>query len=170
MVEVRYFKNINNPLWSILEEKWKRCYEEAVGVVSEFNSGRPMLHHRKLAAEEVIRLYKTADFHKLAYTALGMFIMFTLANRLFEDDWAFRVQLVKRVIRLSPVNILTYEYEDRSSKIARELPPKSMEVLSEWLIQVFGGTGLALAEMEKKEEKAIQEERWKLDEAVRGLE
>jgi hypothetical protein len=126
-----------------------------------------MVANNKLAAEELIRVHKTVPFEDVLDTALGVLLMWQLAPRYFEDDESLRFQLVRRVLRLSSANIDTYE---KGGKAYRDVAPRTTRIVAEGLLEVFGATGLKLAQLEQADQDKLEEERRVLDEAFRKLE
>lgn len=169
-VRERRLKNPENPVWPILVTRWQRLCDDSRGVVNAYEGGQAMVTQKKLAADEVLRLTATADLQDIIDTALAMLMMWEMTPRLFLSDMAFKTQLVRRVLRVSAANAQTYTGSDRPKRAYRDLPPKTVEVLSLGLIQAFGATGVKLGQLEKQEVDQREGEKQELSRGLEGLE
>lgn len=169
MVRDRRMKNPDSPVWPTLVTRWQRLGDDSRGVVNTYDAGLPMIIHKKLAADEVIRLTTMADPQRVIDTALAMFMLWEMTPRLFLSDRAFRTQLVRRVLRVSAANAVTYTGSDRPKKAYRDILPKTVEVLSQGLIEAFGATGVTLARLEKKEAQEMMDEKKLLEDGLEDM-
>jgi hypothetical protein len=73
------------------------------------------------------------------------------------------------VLRVSAANAVTYTGSDRPKRAYRDIPPKTVEVLSQWLIEAFGATGVTLARLEKNEAVEKDNEKRLLEKGLEDL-
>lgn len=163
MVRDRRMRNPDNAVWPILITRWQRLADESRGILNTYEAGLPMILHKKLAADEVIRLTTTADVQEVVDAAVAMFVMLEIRPRAFMSNKAFKFQLVRRVLRVTKANAVTYVGSDRPKKAYRDVPPKTADVMAQWLIEAFGATGVTLGRIEKTEVHTLIEEKRSLE-------
>ena len=100
-----------------------------------------------------------------------MFMMQELEPRQFRNDEAFRVQLTRRVRALANVNAGEFydHHTNKMRRVYRELPPKAVAVIGDWLVQAFGVAGVRIARLEREDEEKQRNERLELYKALEDL-
>lgn len=161
-VQKRIKANPENPLWSILNQRWEAIIHEAKANLNIFNNGTPFIKHTKLAYEELIKLNNNVPYERIAHTALAMVVFQEKEPHAFVNDKCFLFQLAKRVRGLcrdgrkgvyNPITGETKYYKPDGK-------PAATEFLGKLIDSVFGVAGMKIAELEAKEqrEKALQKE------------
>jgi hypothetical protein len=88
-----------------------------------------------------------------------MYLMQDQEQRRFRSDDAFRVQLVRRVMRLSEVS--ADQWHDRRTgrvrRAYRDFAPAAAATLGQWLAQALGAAGLHLAKLEQDDAEKARE-------------
>jgi hypothetical protein len=159
-VRARIEKNVTNPIWGQLDDRWRLVVRSAEQTLAAYHSGRASLRHEVQAASEVKKLGDAVEPREVIVTALAMYLMHYQDPRRFKSDDAFTTQLVRRVRGLSDVNVGEW-YDDKSGRtrrVYRELPPRVVQVVAGWLIPMLGGIGIKLVELEQAEWDARQQE------------
>lgn len=151
LVQARRLRNLENPVWPALVARWQGLVAEAQGILAVYEGGKPTLDHMRAAAEEIIRLNQTTLATTIMEVALAMTMYWQLVPRVFLSDDAFKVQLVRRVVRVNPGNAKVYNGPNRHKRAYRELSPRVMDVLSTWLLSAFGAAGMKLADLEARD-------------------
>lgn len=171
LVEARIAKNVNNPVWSQLEERWLALTNAAEATLSAYHNGRPGVRQEVLAAHEIKKLRETVEPRKIIVTALAMYVMLDQEPRRFRSDAAFTTQLIRRVRGLSEVNVGEW-YDHKTNKmkrVYRELPPKVVQVLAGWIVPILGGVGIKLAALERADYETRQREALSFHQALNDL-
>ena len=156
LVERRIAKNADNPAWGRLEDSWGRLLHHAKGIVVEEASGRPGPRHERVAARELIRLGDLVAARDVVVCAMAVFVMLELDGRRFPTDAGFRAQLVRRVLRLTDVSSTVYldRATGHAKRVYRDLPPRTVTVLGQWLAETFGVAGMHLGRLELRDIEA----------------
>jgi hypothetical protein len=104
-------------------------------------------------------------------TALAMYLLESYDPRQFRSDAAFRTQLVRRLRGLTEANAgVWYDRSTGKTKRAyRELPPRSVACMADWLVTAFGVVGIYIARLERMDWVKEAEERKALHTALAGL-
>jgi hypothetical protein len=160
LVRQRIEKNPDSAAWGQLEARWLAVVEHAKGVVAAFHSGKAGTRYVRKAAEEVLKVAEAAPWRDVVETVLAVFVMQELDPRHFRSDPGFRFQLVRRVRALADVNAgQRYDHKsDRVRRVYRELTPRAVATIGQWLADSFGAAGIQLGQLELRAiEKAKQE-------------
>lgn len=160
VVRARIEKNRQNTLWEQLERRWEILLNHARSVIANRQSGRAGSRHEYVAALELLKLEGAVPAQDVIVTVLAMFVMLELEPRRFRSDPAFRAQLVRRVRGLTDMNAGEW-HDHKTGKIKRayrDLPPRSIKVLGQWLADTFGVVGLHLAKVERSDEEKRRQE------------
>jgi hypothetical protein len=152
-VRERIAKNPDSPAWGQLEARWLAVVEHAKGVVAAFHSGKAGSRCVRKAAEEVLKVAEEATPRDVIETVLAMSMMEELDRRRFRSDPGFRFQLVRRVRALADVSA-GQRYDHRSGKVRRvyrELTPRAVATIGQWLAEALGAAGIHLARIEVRD-------------------
>jgi hypothetical protein len=170
-VKARQSSNRGSDVWDILAARWEALADHSARTVERFASGAPSIRHERLAAQQVTTLSANVPAEKVVQTALAMYLMAGDRPSRFQSDRAFRFELVRRVRGLTDVNAGSYwdHKAARSRRVYRDLPPRVVEVLGQWLADVFGGAGLVLASKEREDAQKAAHEHQRLTTALEGL-
>jgi len=171
LVQRRIEKNLNSHLWGHLEQRWGTVTTHARGLLAAYQRGQAMARHERIAASEVAKLADHVAAQEVIRTALAMFVMLDQQPRRFPTDPGFRAQLVRRVRRLTEVNVGTWYDHDsgKVKKVYKDLSPRATAVMGKWLAQAFGGAGGQLARLEQRDFEAKQQEQQAYRQALLDL-
>ena len=108
----------------------------------------------------------------LVETALAMFLMQEEQPRRFKSDAAFDAQLARRARALTDTNAGTYwdDKTKRTKRVYRDVTPRTLAVIAEYLKAAFGVAGLYVARLERKEQDRNKNEQAALTSALEALE
>jgi hypothetical protein len=136
-------------------------------MVAASRAGKAGVRYVRKAAEEVLKVAAVATPRDVIETVLAMSMMEELDRRRFRSDPGFRFQLVRRVRALADVSA-GQRYDHRSGKVRRvyrELTPRAVTTIGQWLADMIGGACIQLARLEVRDiEEARQELRTALGE------
>lgn len=170
-VEARQAKNKDSEAWAILAARWEALVGHCRGVKERAAAGHPYVRHELAAALQALRVAENVEPMRVVQAALAMYLLQDHRPARFRSDRAFRFELVRRVRGLAAVN--AGEYYDhkagRSRRVYSDVPPRVVETLAYWLVEAFGGAGLALAGKEREEDAKAADERRRLAEAIGSL-
>lgn len=172
LVENRRKKNPSSDAWAILATRWEAIVQRSREVLARYSSGQPAHRATVAAAHHLKTVAENSESWDVVRTALAIYLLQDAEPRRFRSDAAFDYQLVRRVIRLAPVNAGTYWDNQRGKvkKVYRDVPPRVTEAIAAALKEAFGAPGLMLAERERKDSLRAAEEKQKLASALRDLE
>lgn len=167
----RQERNRENLAWENLDKRWLAIVDLADDTVARFRSGRPGRLFEYAAANEVVRMAHNAAPSDIAETAVAMFMLLEAEPHRFRSDRAFRVQLVRRTRFVADLDATRtiHPTTGLSKRAYRQLPPRAVEVISEWLTEMFGGPGLYLARLQQREMAQHEHERRTLQQALKEL-
>jgi hypothetical protein len=170
-VKARIRKNADSPGWGQLEGRWLTIVEHARSIIAAFHSGKAGYGPERRAANEVLKIAEAAQPRRVIEVVLAMFVMESHDPRRFRSDTAFRFQLVRRTRALADVNAgLRYDHRsDKVRRVYRELTPKSVLIIGQWLAESLGGTGLYLANLEREDQERRTREQVQLRDALAAL-
>jgi hypothetical protein len=160
-VRRRIEKNPDSAAWGQLESRWTAVVEHAKGVVASFQSGKAGARYARKAAEEVLKVAEAATPRDVIETVLAIFVMQELDPRRFRSDPGFRFQLVRRVRALADVNAGQRwdQKADKVRRVYRELTPRAVATIGQWLADALGGAGVQLGRLEARDIEKGQQER-----------
>lgn len=163
-VRDRMVKHSENHAWSILRDRWMRILSIAEG--NEAKSSK--FRYQRKAHEEIARLGKDVSPDAVIEMTLAMYLLQEDQPRVFRSDRAFDFQLVRRVRGLAETNAGEYwdHKEQRTRRVYRDLPPKSAEIIADYLKATFAVAGLYVARLEEKEMDMERQEKVRLQEAL----
>lgn len=170
-VEARQAKNQDSDAWTLLAARWEAVTGHCRGIVESAEGGASYVRHERAAALQVLRLTENVQTAKVVQTALAMYLLLEDRQTRFRSDRAFRFELVRRVRGLTAVNAGEY-YDHRAGRTRRvytDPTPRVVEVMAGWLVESFGGAGLALAGKEREEAASQVQERQRLSDALGNL-
>jgi hypothetical protein len=163
-VRARIEKNSENPAWERLDDRWRALVGHAQEVIARFESGRAGASYERRAAVEVVSVAQSAEARHVVEVVLAMFVLLELEPRRFADDAGFRFQLVRRVRALGDVSAGQF-YDHKAGKVRRayrELTPRAVTVIGQWLAEALGAAGVHLAGLERRDLDAARRSGWKL--------
>ncbi|PBB88392.1 hypothetical protein CK216_01255 [Mesorhizobium sp. WSM3876] len=167
LVRERIAKNAHSPLWGHLDARWAAL----VTLARDTATNRVQSRYQRQATHEVLNLDAKCSARDIAVTAMAMFLFWSERPERFLSDAAFRLQLVKRVRSLSSRHS-GVRYDHRTGKqerVYRELSPKAGMIVARDLTTAFGGAGLQLAELEKRDQERKQAMTDEINQALREL-
>jgi len=171
LVRARIEKNPASPLWGQLAGRWQTLVEHAQGIQAAHERGQTGYVFERKAAQEVIKLAGDVEARMVVETALAMYVLEADQPRRFRSDAAFRAQLVRRVRGLTDVNVGTF-WDDEAGKVKRvykDLAPRAVVVMAQWLAEAFGPAGAHLAKLEERDRQKQQDEQQELRKALEEL-
>lgn len=104
-------------------------------------------------------------------TALAMFLLLEDEPRRFRSDAGFRAQLVRRVRSLTDMNVGS-SWDNEAGKVKRvykDVPPRAVVIMGQWLADAFGGAGGHLAKLEQRDRQQLENERQEMHKALEEL-
>ncbi|AOG07193.1 hypothetical protein [Bosea sp. RAC05] len=124
-----------------------------------------------MAASAVVKLADHVKAREVVEAVLGMYLMQDQEPRRFRSDEAFRVQLVRRVMRLSEVSADAWPDPNtgRVRRTYRDFSPGAASIIAGWLAEALGPTGLHLAKLELRDAERSQQERAEFHKALADL-
>jgi hypothetical protein len=170
-VRQRIAKNPDSPAWGQLETRWLSVVEHANGMVAASRAGKAGVRYVRKAAEEVLKVAAVATPRDVIETVLAMSMMEELDRRRFRSDPGFRFQLVRRVRALADVSAGRM-YDHRSGKVRRvyrELTPRAVATIGQWLADMIGGAVIHLARLEVRDIEEAKQQRQALWGALEEL-
>jgi hypothetical protein len=130
-------------------------------VGAAFRAGKAGARYVRKAADEIIKVAEAATPRDVIETVLAMCMMEELDRRRFRSDAGFRFQLVRLVRALADVSA-GRKYDHRSGKVRRvyrELTPRAVATIGQWLADMIGEAGIHLAQLEVRDiEEAKQKQ------------
>ena len=104
-------------------------------------------------------------------TVLAVYVMQELDPRRFRSDPGFRFQLVRRVRALADVNAgQRWDHKaDKVRRVYRELTPRAVATIGQWLADALGGAGVQLGRLEARDIEKAQQEKQALWGALEAL-
>ncbi len=171
LVEARRARNPDSEAWGILEARWGVVVDASKGTLQRYEEGHVSQRIAVQAAHHLRNVAQSTEAWEVIRTILAMFILRDQQPRRFTSDEAFDFQLVRRVLRLAPVNAGAYwdHREGRARKVYRDVPPRVIKALAEPLKQAFGAPGLMLAAKEREDVPRGVDERKRLADAMEEL-
>ena len=172
LVQARVKKNPASPLWDQLTARWGTVVEHAQGIQAAHERGQTGYVFERKAAQEVLKLAGDVEVSVILETALAMYLLEADQPRRFRSDAAFRAQLVRRVRGLTDMNVGSF-WDNEAGKVKRvykDLAPRAVVVMAQWLAEAFGPAGAHLAKMEERDRQKQQDEQQELRKALEELE
>ncbi len=170
-VQKRRKANPQSPAWAILEERWSRVLAHAGDTLQLRDSGKPFLRHEAEAARHLQALGAALPASEVLEVALSMLVMRERRGSRFCSDRAFGHQLVRRVRGLAQTSSGSYysAKTQRTHRVYRDLPPRTVERIAAHLMTAFGAAGIQLAGMELAQAEASASESRRLERALMAL-
>lgn len=155
LVRKRIEKNAENATWAHSEARWLAVAEHARGIVAHAQRGLPSNRHERVAAQQVAALADRVSPRDVIETTFAVFLLQDHDPRRFRSDDAFRAQLVRRVRGLSEGNVAEWKgsSDGRAKRAQRDIPPKSVAIIGQWIAEAVGGVGVHLARLEQRDRK-----------------
>jgi hypothetical protein len=171
LVQARIAKNPNSPGWSRLDDAWMHVVGHAKSIIAAEKQGKAGYRPERIAAREVVTLADEASPREVVVCTLAMFVMLEMEPRRFRSDDAFRVQLARRVRRLTEANASFYfdPVADKGKRVYRDLPPRAARLFASWLAEALGGAGLHLAQLEIRDIEKGKQHRLEMRAALAEL-
>jgi hypothetical protein len=171
LVQARIENYPDNSAWERLDEAWVRLVGHARDILAAERRGQAGYRPERIAAREVVTLGDAVPARDVVVCTLAMVVMWELDPRRFRTDHAFRMQLARRVRRLTEANALFYfdPVADNGKRVYRDLPPSAAKVFAGWLTDTFGASGLDLARMEVGDAERAKRDKQELRAALAEL-
>jgi hypothetical protein len=170
-VRVRIEKNIDNPTWPLLRDRWALLIKAAKDEMTRYQSGKPMNRYEIDAWANLETIGAAVTDIEVIETVLAMYLLQEDNPRRFMSDDAFSGQLVRRVRSLALSSAGEY-YDHKTGKtkrVYRDAKPKTVTILAGFLQHTFGAAGLIVARLEQREMAKKNGERMALHSALEGL-
>jgi hypothetical protein len=170
-IRARIKKNENSPAWSQLEGRWLTVVDHARSIIAAYHSGKAGSAQERRAANEVLKVAEAARPRQVIEVVLAMYVTEGQDPRRFRSDTAYRFPLVRRTRALADVNAgLRYDHRsDKVRRVYRELTPKAVRIIGQWLADAIGGAGVHLANLEREDHDRRTREQVQLHEALAAL-
>lgn len=166
-VQKRVLKNAGNETWAILKDRWEKLVAIADQKQQTYKSGKSANKDEINALSEITKLRDT-DPQKIIETYIAMYLLMMEQPRRFISDNAFLFQLARRIRGLTDINAGQYwdNEKKQTKRVYRDVSPRVLRTLGNYLIETFGAAGLVIAKLEAEEVNRIHEEKAKLDKAL----
>ena len=163
----RVLKNAENETWAILKDRWEKLIAIADQKQQIYKSGKSANKDEINALSEITKLRDT-DPQKIIETYIAMYLLMMEQPRRFISDNAFLFQLARRIRGLTDINAGQYwdNEKKQTKRVYRDVSPRVLRTLGNYLIETFGAAGLVVAKLEAEEINRIHEEKARLDEAL----
>lgn len=171
LVRARIVKNAGSPIWATCDARWLAIVNHARGIVGAVERGLPGNRSERVAASAVVKLADHVEPRAVVEVVLAVYLMQDQEPRRFRSDDAFRVQLVRRVMRLSEVSADSWQ-DQRTGRIRRayrDFTPRAASIIAGWLTEALGSAGLHLAKLERRDADKAQQERAEFHKALTEL-
>ncbi|HEV7256201.1 MAG TPA: hypothetical protein VGN82_00345 [Bosea sp. (in: a-proteobacteria)] len=171
LVKARIAKNAGNPTWAACDARWLTIVDRARAILGEAQRGVPGDRSERVAASAVVKLADHVEAREVVKAVLGMYLMQDQEPRRFRSDAAFRVQLVRRVMRLSEVSADAWP-DPRTGRVRRtyrDFTPQAAGIIAGWLAEALGSTGVHLAKLELRDAEKARQERTEFHRALADL-
>ncbi|MBN3790439.1 hypothetical protein [Burkholderia sp. Ac-20353] len=167
----RIKRNTDSPVWGMLRANWAALADHSRASQARMYQGEPHNRSEARAHHEVIKLADNVETDEIASVVLALYLLQHERPARFPSDEAFMFQLVRRVMRLTDVNVGVSHNSrtGRAVRVYRDLPPRVTRRLGEWLVEVYGRAGLYIAGLETAEMDRAAAQTAKLNEALGTL-
>jgi hypothetical protein len=167
----RIKRNPNSPVWGMLKANWAALVEYSRASQARIYQGEPYNRNEARAHQEVIKLGDTVAADDIANVVMALYLLQHERRARFPSDDAFVFQMVRRVMRLTDVNVgISHNHRTgRAVRVYRDLPPRVTKRLGAMLVAVYGQAGLYLAALEAAEMGQATAKAVKLNEALEAL-
>lgn len=171
LVRARIEKNTVNPTWTTCDERWQAVVAHARGILGDADRGVPGSRNERIAAKAIVKLGADVEPRVVVETVLAMYMLWDLEPRRFRSDGAFRRQLVRRVMRLSEINVGEwYDHQTgRMKRAYRDFTPGSSDVIAGWLVETLGSVGFHLARLHRADIEKGQQQKAEFHKALTDL-
>jgi hypothetical protein len=155
----------------MLKANWTALVEFSRASQVRIYHGEPYNRNEARAYQEVIKLGDTVAADDIANVVMALYLLQHERRARFPSDDAFVFQMVRRVMRLTDVNVgISHNHRTgRAVKVYRDLPPRVTKRLGAMLVAVYGQAGLYLAALETAEMDRATAKAVKLNEALEAL-
>ncbi|MDN7877764.1 hypothetical protein [Burkholderia aenigmatica] len=143
-------RNAKNPVWGMLGANWSALTDHSRAFHALMYQGEPYNRSEARAYQEVVKLADNVKADEIANVVLALYLLQHERPTRFSSDDAFMFQLVRRVMRLTDVNVGVSHNSmtGRAVRVYRDLPPRVTRLLGRWLAEVYGRAGLYIAGLE----------------------
>lgn len=150
IIRKRINANASSPLWPFMESDWRALIARAEEEVADKG---PYERHKRLAAEELIKVAKDVPFARVLETVTAMVFLWDEEPRLFPSDDSFRVQVARRVRALTNLNCGTiYDHKERRvRRFYRDIPFKAARFLGQQVVELLAPGCLGIVRVEQRE-------------------
>jgi hypothetical protein len=139
LVQARIERNPASPAWDRLDDAWLQIVGHAKGILAAEKQGRVGVRHERIAACEVVTLGDAVSVREVVVCTLAMFVMWEMEPHKFRSNDGFRMQLARRVRRLTEANAA--HYFDHIA-VYRDPRRGAAKVFGGWLAGTLGGPGV----------------------------
>ena len=160
MIEDRYQNTPAGPAWPIMQRRWQSLVNHALLLVRKADQGVPYNRYELHSAEEIVKLHEEQRWQDVMFRAASVFILQDFEPWAFKSDKAVRFQLQRLVRSLGPTH--TAEYIKNGGGTGKQYPyypPKTAEILGQWLADTFGVLGLRIVELERHKDEIAKKDR-----------
>jgi len=171
LVRKRIEKNAENPTWAHSEARWQTVLDHARSIIAEAKRGVPGNRYERTAASEVVVLGEVVTPRAIIQTVFAMYLLQEHDPRRLRSDEAFRAQLIRRLRGLTEANVDEWEggAGGRAKHVQRDIPPRAVLIMAQWVGEALGGVGVHLSRLERRDREAQAASAAGLAEAMREL-
>lgn len=155
IVRKRIAANPSSPLWHLMEADWCALIARAE---EEVATTGPYERHKRIAAEELIKVAKDVPFARVLETVTALVFLWDEQPQLFRSDDAFRVQAARRVRALTDLNSGTvYDHKERRvRRFYRDIPCKAARFLGQQVVELLARGCLGIVRVEQRERSQVE--------------
>ncbi|MCX5581199.1 hypothetical protein [Kaistia terrae] len=168
LVRKRIEKNADNATWAHSEARWQTVVDHARAILGEAKRGVPGNRYERTAASEVVVLGEAVTPRAITETVFAMYLLQEHDLRRLRSDEAFRAQLIHRLRGLTEANVDEWP-GGRAKRLQRDIPPRAVLIMAQWIGEALGGVGVHLARLEARDREARAASAAGLAEAMREL-
>lgn len=170
-VSSRMRKNEGSRVWEILRANWRALADHSRGCQARILQGEPYNRTEARAHNEFVKLDDAVEPLEIMKVVMALYLLQHERPSRFPSDDAFRFQLVRRVIRLTDINVgVSHNHKTgRAVRVYRDLPPRVSRLLGSWLAEAFGGAGVYLAGLDTTEKRSASTKAAELQAALESL-
>jgi hypothetical protein len=171
LVRKRIEKNAENATWAHSEARWQTVVDHARAILGEAKRGVPGNRYERTAASEVVVLGEAVTPRTIIETAFAVYLLQDHDPRRLRSDEAFRAQLIRRLRGLTDANVDEWPSGagGRAKRVQRDVPPRAVLIMAQWVGEALGGVGVHLTRLEARDREERAASAAGLAEAMREL-
>lgn len=145
-------RNPASPAWGILLDRWATLAGHAQDINARRTAGKAFIRHEAGAADLLRTVADAGDPEKAINMVLALHLLLIQQPHRFRDARGFRFVMARRVRLTADISQGTYwnHKAQRVTRVYRDVNPRAVDVLGQWLAEAFGEAGVQLADLERR--------------------